>query len=148
MQATATKSRPPAPKSGPFEFQNWAVYQRTLGLIRESYGLTKDSGIGPELADQLRRASTSILLNLSEGVSRYGLRDKANFWRIAKGSLFECVAILDVVRVVHALPKEKHEALIREMEDIGKMLSGLLRWVEKQGAGERGGSSSGGSQSG
>jgi four helix bundle protein len=49
-------------------------------------------GLG-DLADQLRRASTSIVLNIAEGAGEYSPKDKAKFYRFAKRSAAECSAI-------------------------------------------------------
>jgi four helix bundle protein len=48
------------------------------------------------LADQLRRASTSITLNIAEGAGEFSPRDKSRFYRIARRSAAECAAILDL----------------------------------------------------
>src|SRR5689334_24907356 len=47
------------------------------------------------LADQLRRAAASIVLNLDEGAGRVG-RDQTHFYRIAFGSARETRTALDV----------------------------------------------------
>jgi four helix bundle protein len=47
------------------------------------------------LADQLRRAASSVPLNLAEGRRRRGA-DRTRFYRIAAGSAAEAVAALDV----------------------------------------------------
>lgn len=50
------------------------------------------------LADQLQRASTSVVLNIAEGAGERSLADKARFYRFACRSATECAAILDVCR--------------------------------------------------
>jgi four helix bundle protein len=118
--------------SGRFEFQNWPVYRRALLFVKDSFRLCdqfpKDSATG--LRDQFRRASQSIPLNIAEACSRYTSKDKANFWRVAKGSVFECVAILDLVKTLGLVERDTEELLI-ELEHIGKMLSGLIRYIEQ-----------------
>ena len=47
------------------------------------------------LADQLRRAGSSLLLNIAEGNRRVG-RDRLHFFRIAAGSAAEVDAVLEV----------------------------------------------------
>ena len=49
------------------------------------------------LEDQVRRAATSVVLNLAESTGRDGA-DRARFIRIAAGSLCECRAGLEVAR--------------------------------------------------
>ena len=52
------------------------------------------------LADQLRRAAASILLNLAEGAGEFAAADKARFYRMARRSATECASILDACRVL------------------------------------------------
>lgn len=47
--------------------------------------------------DQLDRASTSIPLNIAEGNGKYTPKDRCRFFDIARGSAFECAAVLDVL---------------------------------------------------
>jgi len=116
-----------------FEFQKWPVYQKALAFVSDAYHLCaelpKDSATG--LRDQLRRASQSIPLNIAESTSRYGEREKTNFLRIAKGSTFECVAVLDLVRTMD-LVKRDLGTLYKDLATIGRMLSGLIRYLEKE----------------
>ena len=49
-----------------------------------------------ELSDQLDRASISCCLNIAEGAGRSG-RDQARHYAIARGSAFECLAVLDLL---------------------------------------------------
>jgi four helix bundle protein len=51
-----------------------------------------------DLADQWRRASTSVVLNLAEGVTRKGSKEFRRFADIARGSLHEVEAIIDLVQ--------------------------------------------------
>ena len=47
------------------------------------------------LADQLRRAGSSVLLNIAEGARRVG-KDRAHHYRVAAGSAAEVAAALEV----------------------------------------------------
>ena len=49
-----------------------------------------------DLMDQLRRASSSISLNVAEGVAKHG-RDRARYYEIARGSALECAAAFRVL---------------------------------------------------
>ncbi len=119
-------------EGGRFEFQKWPVYQAALDLVDLSYrvceALPKESVTG--LRDQLKRAAQSIPLNIVEGCARSTAKDKCNFWRVAKGSVFECVAIFDLIKTLRLVQSDLVE-VYEKLQTIGKMLSGLIRYVEK-----------------
>jgi len=48
--------------------------------------------------DQLGRASFSIVLNIAEGSGKASLNDRKNYFTIARGSVFECVAVIDILK--------------------------------------------------
>ena len=69
-----------------------------------------------ELSDQLDRASLSCALNIAEGAGRAG-RDQARHYAIARGSAFECLAVLDLLELESAPPnsREARAILLRLM---------------------------------
>lgn len=84
------------------------VYQIAIDFIAESHSLLAawPRGYG-ELKEQLRRASTSIVLNIAEGYGRRRTEDRRRFYNIARGSAHECGAIIDVARVLGFLGIEE-----------------------------------------
>jgi four helix bundle protein len=56
------------------------------------------------LADQWRRAAMSIPLNIGEGSGKTSVAERAHCYAIARGEAMECGAILDVVRLLRAVP--------------------------------------------
>jgi len=78
-----------------------------------------------ELSDQLDRASLSIALNIAEGAGRSGPRDQARHYAIARGSAFECLAVLDLLELEAAPPssREARTVLLRLMA----VLTALVR---------------------
>jgi four helix bundle protein len=51
------------------------------------------------LADQLERASLSVVLNIAEAAGRRSRKDKRRFIAIARGSATETAAAIDVLRL-------------------------------------------------
>ena len=78
-----------------------------------------------ELSDQLDRASLSIALNIAEGAGRSTPRDQARHYAIARGSAFECLAVLDLLELEVAPPnsREAQVVLLRLMA----VLTALVR---------------------
>lgn len=60
------------------------------------------------LADQLTRASTSIVLNLAEGAGKLSKPDKRRYYLTARGSATESAALLDVCLRLKLLGEAEH----------------------------------------
>ena len=95
-----------------------SVYQVTATLPKdEKFGLT----------DQIRRAAVSITSNIAEGFSRYGSKEKQQFYRVALGSLTELQNQLLIIRDVGYMPKEKFNELAYQSVVASKLINGLIK---------------------
>jgi four helix bundle protein len=61
------------------------------------------------LADQLTRASISIVLNLAEGAGKFSSADKRRFYLTARGSATESAALLDICSRLKLLSEAEHK---------------------------------------
>ena len=81
-----------------FKFEELNVWQLSLEVIEGVYYLTKkfpeDEKYG--MTSQIKRAATSISLNIAEGSGRSTKKDFANFVRNAIGSTIEVIACLRI----------------------------------------------------
>jgi four helix bundle protein len=116
-----------------FTFEKLIVYQKAVDFADAiwSYTATFPRGCGP-LVDQLNRAALSIAANLAEGNGRFTKRDRRNFFGIARGSVQECVPLLEVARRRGLLSDTEHVAAFARLEEIARMLSGLIRGLERR----------------
>lgn len=81
------------------------------------------------LADQLRRASYSVVLNIAEGAARRGSREYRRFLDTANGSLAEVETALGVARDLEYLTPVEFGRLEALATETGKTLFGLLRKI-------------------
>jgi four helix bundle protein len=79
------------------------------------------------LADQLRRASLSICLNIAEGAGKVSPSEKKKHYAIARGSALECSAILDCSLVLHLIEVDAAERGNTILARIVSMLSKMAR---------------------
>ena len=84
------------------------------------------------MADQLNRAALSIAANIAEGNGRFTKPDRKNFFGIARGSVQECVPLLELATRQGLLKANHHEKLKAELEEVAKMLSGLINGLDKR----------------
>jgi four helix bundle protein len=62
------------------------------------------------LADQLTRASTSVVLNLAEGAGKLSKADKRRYYLTARGSATESASLLDVCLRLRLMGEAEHRA--------------------------------------
>lgn len=98
-------------------YKDLEVWKDSILLIKEVYRiinlLPKTEEYNLKL--QLRRAVTSIALNIAEGKGRKSKKDFANFLTIAFGSLMEVQAILDICTELGYI---KEDIKVRQSIDI------------------------------
>ena len=110
-----------------FLVEKLVVYQKAVDFAETIGKLTEQFPRGQAyIADQLNRAAVSIATNLAEGNGRYHKADRANFFRISRGSAFECVPLIELSLRKGLLSASQHAELYKQLEEISKMLSGLL----------------------
>ena len=116
-----------------FMFEKLIVYQKSVDFTDRVLELTEKFPRGYGfLSNQLNRAALSISTNLAEGNGRFTKPDRRNFFIIARGSVQECVPLLEVASRRKLLDKKIHMALRGDLESMAKMISGLINGLEKR----------------
>jgi four helix bundle protein len=106
-----------------YPFEKLEVYQIALRVNVEVYQLLKECHLLPAyLKNQLGRASLSVMLNIAEGSARTGARERLQFLKIARGSVFECAALLDFIDKIEGIPTTTVASMRLQFESISKML--------------------------
>ncbi len=83
-----------------FYFSKLDVYQKVKAFCILLHKLISDGKFDRTANDQLRRTSFSIILNIAEGSSRFSNKDRKNYMVVARGSAFECAAIIEFLSEV------------------------------------------------
>jgi four helix bundle protein len=118
-----------------FAFEKLLVYQRSVDFADQICVLTENFPRGYGfLSDQLNRASLSIAANIAEGNGRFTKPDRRNFFGIARGSVQERVPLMELAFRRKLLTSQDHEKLKSMLEEISRMLSGLINDLENQEA--------------
>ncbi len=107
--------------------RNLDVYQRALefaGIVNSMLVPTPRGH--SDLADQLRRAADSIVLNICEGAGELSPKEKARLYRIARRSATECVGAIDLFGARKVLTEDQLEASHALLDRILAMLTKLV----------------------
>lgn len=113
-----------------FDFKKLIVYQKAKAFSNDANVLISNNKFDRHLNDQFKRASFSIMLNIAEGSSRFSNKDRKNFMVIARGSAFECSAIIDFLNDNKVISEEEFQKLENSLEEISKMLYALIKSLE------------------
>jgi four helix bundle protein len=115
------------------KFEDLESWKKARELTNAVYGATATGTFARDfgLKDQIRRASISILSNIAEGFERGGDREFLQFLAIAKGSCGEVRAQLYVAIDQGYLSRSLFERLSNDVAEIGRLISGLMKYLSK-----------------
>jgi len=110
-----------------FDFEKLEVYKKAKGLNKEVLLFLKENKqIDSYMRDQLKRASISTVINIAEGSGKFSKPDKRNFYTISRGSVYECVSLLELILEENQITKERFDYFYQKFETLSKMLLGLI----------------------
>jgi four helix bundle protein len=110
-----------------FEFQNLAVYKKAKLFHTEAKSIVAKNAIKIYEKDQLSRASFSVVLNIAEGSGRFTQKDRRNFFVITRSSIFECIAILDILKDNNSISLEEYEKMENHADELSRILYAMIK---------------------
>jgi four helix bundle protein len=113
-------------------FRDLKVWQRSMTLVEEIYGITRSFPRHEQfgLTSQLRRAAVSIPSNIAEGKRRKKQRVYLNHLDVALGSQGEVELQLEIAKRIGFLSPHDYGRLQTLVEEVGRMLNGLITAVQ------------------
>lgn len=110
-----------------YSFEKLDVWRLARVLTKSIYKLTKDFPDEEKfgLVSQLRRAATSIGINLAEGSGRITGKEQARYTEMAYSSLMEVLAELILSSDLEFITEEKLVELRPSIDEIGNKLNAL-----------------------
>ncbi|MGE0451419.1 MAG: four helix bundle protein [Vicinamibacterales bacterium] len=115
------------------DYHQLEIWQRGMAYVVEVYRFSAQLPDGERynLTAQMRRAATSIPLNIAEGAGCVTNAEFARFLGYAYRSLKEVVTCLELCqRIYPVLPAESLEALVDEGNQISRMTRRLMQRLQ------------------
>jgi four helix bundle protein len=118
-----------APAAPIRDFKDLEVWKAARDLRHEFYKLVKALPDVEKygLANQIRRAATSVTANIAEGFGRYGYQENAQSCRQARGSLYELRDHLTTCVDEGYLSSMEGKRLDASAQLVARLLNGYLR---------------------
>ena len=114
-------------------YRNLQVYERSYKAALAVYAMTKSY---PEeekygLTSQMRRACTSIPLNIAEGYAKRSSQEEfKRFLLMTVGSANEMSVLLDFAKDLGYTSESTYVELSRAYDEIGRMLSSFIKRIQ------------------
>ncbi len=103
------------------------VYRKALAFSAIALQIVRNVRGHQALADQLARAALSVPLNIAEGAGRFTKKDKRQLYVVARGSVYECVPLIEMLKELAFIDDAKHLELRQRLLELARMINGLIK---------------------
>lgn len=111
-----------------FDHEKFTVYQRAIEFVElTDFTVTRLPDGRAYISDQLKRASSSIVLNIAEGAGEFSANDKKRFYRMARRSATECAAIIDICARLNLIKQDEKNKARELLIHIVRMLTTMVK---------------------
>ena len=122
------------------DIEQWPVFQDALGLARLSELIAgRVARVRPDIANDIRKSSRSVVLNLCEGGTEYSPKEKARIYRIAQRESGELCGAFHLLAAL-GLDTEDSRSAARLARSIIGQITGLchaaLKRLTEEGSNE------------
>jgi four helix bundle protein len=116
-----------------FSFEDLEVWQKAMEFADKVIVVVDTLNTNRKhyrLIEQLESSATSILMNIAEGKGRYSKKEFIQFLYIARGSLYETIALLIRFRKKNWIDEVQLDELKGSGSEIGRMISSLINSIK------------------
>lgn len=120
------------------DYRRLDVWQKSMMLVKKVYPLIERLPQEEKyaLGNQIRRAVTSIVLNIAEGTGRNSDKELRHFLTIARGSAAEVEAQLMICIELEFFSRQDAMSALQLCDDVKGMLYRFIRRIESNQRGK------------
>ena len=110
-----------------FDFQGLEVYKKAKLFHIDCKKILVEKNLDKFVIDQLGRASFSVPLNIAEGSGKFSRAHRKNFFTIARASLFECVAVIDILEDEGNMNEFECKKMMKDADELSRILYAMIK---------------------
>ena len=112
-------------------FEDILAWQKARILVKGMYAASNSGAFAKDfgLRDQLRRAASSIMLNIAEGFARKSRKEFSQFLTVAHGSAAEVQSALYIALDQGYLSEADFERLYNQVDEVSRMIMAFSRYL-------------------
>ena len=114
-------------------FEDIQAWQKARKLVTRIYNVPNKDDFAKDysLKDQLRRASVSVMCNISEGYARQTDKEFAQFLYIALGSTAEVQSLLYAAQDLKYISKEESDNIYELSSEVARLVAGFTKYLQR-----------------
>ena len=120
-------------KTEDFGFKELIVWKKAIEFafhVINRIDLIKSERKHYRILEQTEAAATSIAANIAEGKGRFSKKEFKQFLYIARGSIYETITFLSIMKELNWLSAEDINGLEKEGLALNKMLNSLINTLK------------------
>lgn len=122
-----------------YRIENLDVYRKSIALGTRLY---QDAGNGREhsaVGGRIRETALALVLNLASGLGFWEKQWKTSHFAASKRAVMEMTPLLELMVALGEMKPEKEAQYAAELQELAKMIGGLLRQAQRRDAADNGG---------
>jgi four helix bundle protein len=122
-----------------YRIENLDVYRKSIALGTRLY---QDAGNGrahSAVGERIRETALSLVLNLASGLGFWEKQWKTSHFAASKRAVMEMSPLLELMVALGEMKPEKEAQYVAELQELAKMIGGLLRQAQRREAADEGG---------
>ncbi len=115
-------------------YKNLILWHHSMELVTSIYTVTKTFPESEKfnLISQFNRAVVSIPSNMAEGYGRASAKNYIQCLKISIGSVYKVETLLLISKKINYLSSEKYIEFQNLLEEISKLLNGLISSIQRK----------------
>ena len=123
----------------PYRIENLDVYRKSIALGTRLYQMAGNGKTNSPVGQRVRENTLALVLNLASGLGFWEKQWKTSHFAASKRAVMEMTPLLELMVALGEMKPETEAQYATELQDLGKMISGLLRQAQRRENGSDGG---------